>query len=283
MKQVLITGAANGLGRSTTLKFQQEGWTVIATDIDQQSLDTLTGVERVRTFRMDVTSEDSVQHVRNEVQPVCNSIDLIINNAGIDRYFPFSEASPGQFKEVFEVNLFGAYRVNHYFLPLLKSPGGRIIHIGSESVHLTLPFMPYPLTKRALESYAKGLRQELIYRGIDVVVIRHGAIQTRIVDNLSDIPDPWDSVGSNEEASVLLTGRQEGNRKLRSAFQRFTSFVPHEVGKVVSPENVANFIYEVSQIRHPRSLYRINNSIKLKIASLLPFGWIEKAVLKKLS
>jgi NAD(P)-dependent dehydrogenase (short-subunit alcohol dehydrogenase family) len=51
--------------------------------------------------------------------------------------------------------LFGSYRVNQVFLPVLKKPGGKIIHIGSESLNLTIPFMPYPISKNALERYAK--------------------------------------------------------------------------------------------------------------------------------
>jgi len=152
--------------------------------------------------------------------------------------------------------------VNHTFLPLVRTPGGRIVHIGSETHHLTLPFMPYPLTKNVLESYAKVLRQELRLNGIDVIIIRPGAIRTQFVKNLSNI---------NYSIS---------NIRLRSAFRKFTSSLHGEVGKVVSPEKAAEFIYRVSRIPNPNAIYRINNSLKLRIAARIPFSTMEKVMQK---
>lgn len=261
---VLITGAANGLGRATALEFARRGWQVTATDIDREGLGSLSKEDRIVPRIMDVTSDDSVKNLFMELKGKGISLDLIINNAGVDRYFPLSEAPLEEFKVIFEINLFGAYRVNQVFLPLLTSPGGRIIHIGSESYHLTLPFMPYPLTKRALESYTKVLRQELKFRGIEVIVVRPGAIKTNFIRNLSGIRHPV------------------SDPALSKAFEKFATSVPGEVGKVISPEKAASFIYRVSRIRHPRSVYCINNSLQLKIAALLPFGLLEKIVKRRL-
>lgn len=262
---VLITGAANGLGRALAIEFACQGWQVVATDIDRKALESLKDEPGIHILVMDVTSGESVHEVFTEVKNRFGSLELIINNAGIARYFPFSEAPAEAFREVFEINLFGAYRVNQTFLPIVKSPGGRILHIGSESYHLTVPFMPYPLTKRALESYAKVLRQELRYRGIDVVVIRPGPIRTRIIGDLSGIRYPV------------------SDRALSEAFQQFAESVPHEVSKVISPEVAAQKIYRISRFANPGSIYRINNSLRLRLASLLPFRFLEKAIRRKLA
>jgi len=273
---VLITGAANGLGKATALEFARHGWRVTATDVDGKGLGSLSEEERIVPRVMDVTSDDSVKNLFRELKEKNISLDLIINNAGVDRYFPLSEAPLEEFKEIFETNLFGAYRVNQVFLPLLTSPGGRIILIGSESYHLTLPFMPYPLTKRAVESYAKILRQELKFRGIEVIVIRPGAIRTRFIDDLAHI------------GVTAIPGSREKQRHpvsdpaLSKAFERFAASVPGEVGKVISPEKAASFIYRVSRITHPRPVNRINNSMRLRVASLLPFGLLEKIVKHRL-
>ncbi|MFC2101919.1 SDR family NAD(P)-dependent oxidoreductase [Bacteroidota bacterium] len=262
---LLITGAANGLGRATAIEFARRGWQVIATDIDANALKGLSGLEGMIPKEMDVTSDSSVKSVVALLKENYGALDLIINNAGVDRYFPFSEEGVDSFRQIFEINLFGAYRVNNLFLPLLKSPGGRIIHIGSESYHLTLPFMPYPLTKRALESYARVLRQELKFRGIDVVVVRPGPIQTSFIENLSCIRYPL------------------SDPSLKKAFEKFTASVPGEVGRIVSPEKVALLIYRVSRIAHPRSVYRINNSLQLRLASLLPFRILERIIYRRLT
>jgi len=261
---ILITGAANGIGKATALHFASNGWTVIAADIDKDGLDGLTGVKGIISRIMDVRSQDSVRELFQELQQEFEYIDLIVNNAGIDRYFPLSEVPDDQFREIFEINFLGAQRVNRTFLSLLRSPGGKIFHLGSESYHLTFPFMPYPLTKRVLESYAKALRQELKFRGVDVVIIRPGAVQTRFIKNLSGISYPV------------------SNDHLRSVFERFATSVPGEVGKTISPEQVAELIYRVAKIPHPKAVYRINNNFRLRLAAVIPFFLLEKAVARKL-
>lgn len=262
---VLITGAAHGLGRATALEFHRHGWKVIATDVDADGLLFLEDQEGIVLRVMDVTSDESVKNLFAEVEKSSALLDLIINIAGVDRYFPLSEAPVESFREIVEINLFGAYRVNQVFLPLLKSPGGRVILIGSESYHLTLPFMPYPLTKRMLESYAKVLRQELRFRGIDVVTVRPGPIRTKFISDLSSIRHPV------------------SNPALQKAFGKFTASVPGEVGKVISPEKVAAFIHRVSGIRHPAPVYRINNSLRLRLTAFLPFRLLEKVIRGRLT
>jgi len=270
-RHLLITGAANGLGKATALHFARQGWRVTATDIDQEGLGKLTGLEGITIRLMDVTSDASVSSVFTELEQAGSPLDLIINNAGIDRYIPFSEAPADTFREIFEINLFGAYRVNQVFLPILNVPGGRIIQIGSESHHLALPFMPYPLTKRAVESYSLSLRQELKFKGIDVVIVRPGAIDTAFIKNLSCI----------RHLEALRRSRDIGtvsDPAVAKAFETFADSVPGEVGRVVAPEKVAAFIYRISGIRHPASVYRINNDLKLRLSAFIPFRILEKII-----
>jgi NAD(P)-dependent dehydrogenase (short-subunit alcohol dehydrogenase family) len=261
---VLITGAARGLGRALAEEFLTHGWKVIVTDLDLGALEDLKQNSNVQVLRMDVTSDSSVTSAFEEVCKENPVVSLIINNAGIDRYFPFSEAPVERIREVFEVNLFGGYRVNQTFLPILKCPGGRIIHIGSESLHLTVPFMAYPISKNALERYAKVLRQELRFRGIDVVVVRPGAIRTGLLQNVSSIGYPVKDPG------------------LEKAFRKFAESAPKEIKKILDAEEVAGFVFRISQIPHPRNVYRINNSLMLRIVSLLPFSLTEKLIAGRL-
>lgn len=269
VKQVLITGAARGVGEAMTRLFARKGWRVYAADRDPVVMKVFTGdesyPERIVPFIMDVTSTEHVTDLFQKISNITEALDLIIPNAGIDRYMPLSEAPVEALKEIFEVNFFGVYRVNQVFIPLLRSPGGRIILIGSESFHLTLPFMPYPLTKRMVESYGRILRQELHFSGIEVSVVRPGAIQTRFIEQLSAISYPVKQP------------------RLQEVFRRFSAGVPTEVGKTVQPEKVAQQVYEIATTPNPKFLYRINNNPRLRVASWLPFNLLEKAVRNKLS
>jgi NAD(P)-dependent dehydrogenase (short-subunit alcohol dehydrogenase family) len=261
-KVVLITGAAGGLGKALVMTFATAGWQVIATDI--RTVESSTPGSGILYYPMDVTSGASVGNAAYELSIRYPVIDLIINNAGMDRYFPLSEVPAELLKQIFEVNFFGACRVNQAFLPILKTPGGRIIHITSESFHLTGPFMPYPLTKRLLESYARSLRIELGFRGIDVITIRPGAIETPLL-----------GVVRNLEATT-------GNWQLEKEFRQFAAMASREIGKVVTPEAAAAFILRVAGKKNPRRLYLINNMLKLRIAALLPFFVTERIMKAKL-
>jgi NAD(P)-dependent dehydrogenase (short-subunit alcohol dehydrogenase family) len=259
-KTVLITGAAHGLGKATAEAFRSKGWEVIATDKDPLVLE-----GQGSRFVMDVASDADVQEVFSKLESRQIVIDLIVNNAGIDRYFPFSEGDAKLFLEIFNVNLVGMYRVNQVFLPLLKSPGGRIIVISSESLNLTMPFMAYPITKKAVEGYAKVLRQELWYKGIDVVILRPGAIDTGLTRSVKDIKfmvkDP----------------------DLEKRFRKFAVSAPKEIKRLLRPEEAAETIVRIAGIKRPKYLYRINNMPILRIARFIPFPWMEKIVRKRLS
>lgn len=261
---VLITGAANGLGKALTLQFLEQGWRVIATDLEQDALKQISASENLLPFPMDVTSDESVDAGFKWVQSLNIRLDLILNNAGIDRYFAFSEASVKRFQEIFEVNVFGGYRINQTFLSLLQAPGGKIIHIGSESLNLTIPYMPYPITKNTVERYAKALRQEVKPLGIDVVVIRPGAIRTRLLGQLDSIQP------------------QANNEVVFRRFKKLAESAPKNVGKVTTPEHVAAFIFNVAQKKNPKAVYRINNNPLLRLANLFPYSLTEKFVTKML-
>jgi NAD(P)-dependent dehydrogenase (short-subunit alcohol dehydrogenase family) len=264
-KVVLITGAAHGLGSALVKEFLHAGWYIIATDMDDLSMAWMLAHEQIMVIGMDITSDSSVRDAFTRIKAQDIAIDLIINNAGTDRYFPLSEAPVDEFKQVFEVNVFGGYRVNQTFLPLIRKPGGRIVHISSESLHLTVPFMPYPLTKKLVEGYAKVLRTELAFMGIDVVIVRPGAIRTRLLSTVSNLHPA------------------EGTWKLEKPFLKFAATASNEIGKTISPEQAAGFILGVSVKPKPRAVYRINNMLQLRIAALVPFRWFEKIVYRKLS
>ena len=264
LQTVLITGAMGGLGDALVTEFSGKGWNVIATDLEGKNGKIDIPAGRVRKMAMDVTSSDSVGGVAGILLNEGQQIDLIVNNAGIDRYFPLCETPVEQFREVLEVNVFGSYRVNQAFLPLLKKPGGKIIHISSEAVKINMPFMTYPISKQTLEGYSRTLRQELHFLGIEVTLIRPGAIKTPFLENVKNMKNPVrDSL-------------------LALQFEKFAAQAYSEIGKTVEPAAVAKYICRIAGIKRTKPVYRINNSIQLSIASILPFSMVERMVYQRL-
>ncbi len=263
-KTILITGAHGGLGEALTREFRKNGWFVIATDLPEKILKSESTDEMIREMVMDVSSDDSVGSLAGQLRNENLQLDLIVNNAGIDRYFPLSETPVERFREVFEVNVFGSYRVNQAFLPILKKPGGRIIHISSEAVKINVPFMTYPVTKQTLEGYSRTLRQELRFLGIDVTLIRPGAIKTPFLENVKKMKNPV--------TDSLLTG----------PFEKFAAQAHKEIGKTIEPAIAASKIFRIACARKTRPVYQINNSIRLSIVSMLPFSLVERMVYRRL-
>jgi NAD(P)-dependent dehydrogenase (short-subunit alcohol dehydrogenase family) len=261
---VLITGAGGGLGAALSGEFSRKGWFVIATDVEEKTLHGEKEQENFRRMVMDVSSDESVRAAAGLLLKEKVQLDLIVNNAGIDRYFPLSEAPVSLFREVFEVNVFGSYRVNQAFLPLLKKPGGRIIHVSSEAVKINMPFMAYPISKQTLEGYSRTIRQELRFLGIDVTLIRPGAIRTPFIENVKKMKNPV--------PDSLLQG----------PFEKFAAQAYKEIGKTVEPAAVAASIFRIANVKRTRPVYKINNSFQLSVAAILPFCLIEKEVNRRL-
>jgi NAD(P)-dependent dehydrogenase (short-subunit alcohol dehydrogenase family) len=264
MKTVLITGAKGGLGEALVSGFGKAGWQVIATDLEAAFPEGPKKIKNILEAVMDVASDESVDKAARYLADEKIQLDLIINNAGIDRYFPLSEAPIGLFRKVFEVNVFGSYRVNSKFLPILKKPGGRIIHISSEAVKINVPFMSYPVSKQALESYCRTLRQEMHFLGVEVCVIRPGAIRTPFLQNVKNAVNP-------------VTGSL-----LSSQFDAFISQAYREIGKTVEAEEVAAYIIDIYGKKKWKPVYKINNSLQLTVAALLPFRITESIVYRRL-
>jgi NAD(P)-dependent dehydrogenase (short-subunit alcohol dehydrogenase family) len=263
-KTVLITGAQGGLGSALAKEFRKDGWKVIATDLETKILKDEPSDNMLLRIAMDVASDESVNFVAGKLNKDRQQLDLIVNNAGIDGYFPLCETPVAQFKEIFEVNVFGCYRVNQTFLPLLKKPGGRIINISSEAVKINVPFMTYPISKQTIEGYTKTLRQELRFLGIDVTLVRPGAIKTPFLETVKNIKNPV--------SDSLLKG----------PFEKFAAKAHGEIGKTITPSTAAKFILKVAEAKKIKLVYKINNSMQLNVASLLPFWLTEQLVYRRL-
>ena len=181
MKTVLITGGNKGIGFETARQLLQNGYYVYlgARSLEKgfAAIEKLKaeGLGNVAALQLDVTDTASVLAARKEIGNQSESLDVLINNAGINGGFPQSalEATIDQFKQVFETNLYGVVRVTQAFIDLLqKSAQPRIVNVSSSGASLTLHSDPtwkyyshkaalYPSSKAALNMYTIDLAYEL--------------------------------------------------------------------------------------------------------------------------
>lgn len=206
-------------------------------------------------IRTDITSTESVNVAVQKIASVSCKIDAVVHTAGIYDMNSLVEMPEEEFLRIFNVNLFGMYRVNKAFLPLLN-PKSRIIMVSSELAPLDpLPFNGiYGITKSTIEKYAYSLRMELQLLGHKVSVIRPGAVKTSLLD----------------VSQKRIENFCDSTELYKNTSRRFLKLVNKIETSNVKPEKVASKILRALQTPHPRYVYNINRSPLLFLFNILP-------------
>ena len=192
MKTVLITGANRGIGLDTALAFGRAGWKVFATVRNPKTAITLQSKIKEESLpiiilEMDVNSDESVTKSLVSVFMDVESLDLLVNNAGIERHGSIEELTLTDFKDVMETNYFGVLRCIKGVLPQMrKSEKGCIINVSSVSGRMSSsPLGAYAASKHALESVCEALAQEVKPFNIRVAIVEPGIIDTDMANNVT--------------------------------------------------------------------------------------------------
>lgn len=247
---ILITGAASGIGRAAVALFLKNGHRVFGVDIRQTEQSAC-----CKGFTADITDEQSLLSVSEFFRANEIVLDVIVNVAGQHMMTSLVEGDAATMKKLVEINLCGALLVNRVFHPFLGKDG-RIIIITSEVAPLDpMPFNGlYSVTKTALDSYAQALRQELNLLGQKVITIRPGAVQTPL------------SSGS-VQATASLADRTVLYQKQA---KRFSGLAAKFMGKPIKPEQLASLIYRAATVKHPKLIYQKNRHVGLMLLNVLP-------------
>ncbi len=249
MKKVLITGVLGGMGRATATRLLEAGYTVYG--IDRAPVSDLP----IEYYSADLTNAHSVEDAYQKIFQKTDTLDGILHFAGIYDLHSLIEIDEEKFLRLFNVNLFGIYRVNKIFFPLLKR-GSRIILTSSELAPLDpLPFTGlYAVTKAAVEKYAYSLRMEVNLHGVLVSVIRPGAVKT-------------DMLGASTKA---LDEFCENTRLYECNADRFRRIVNSVETSNVFPDKIAKIALKALKAKRPKYVYNVNRNVLLKLLNVLP-------------
>ena len=193
MKTAVITGANRGIGLDTTIAFARAGYKVYATMRNPQGATVLREMIEneslhISMMQMDVNNDDSVINCLNQIQDESGALDVIVNNAGIERHGAIEEMELSVFKDVMETNYFGVIRCVKAVLPLMReNNNGCIINVASISGQISSsPLAPYTASKFALEAFSEALAQEVKPFNIRVGIIEPGIINTDMAHDIQD-------------------------------------------------------------------------------------------------
>lgn len=179
-KVAIITGASSGIGESTANRLVDAGYKVYGT-----SRKTLSGTKKFEFLRLDVSDEQSVLSLVDEVIKRSGRIDLLVNNAGIGILGGAEESSISQAQTIFETNFFGSIRMIQACLPHMRKQGsGRIINLSSILGRVPAPLSAlYSASKHAIEGYSESLDHELRRFNIRSILIEPAFTKTNFDNN----------------------------------------------------------------------------------------------------
>lgn len=265
MKTIIITGAGSGMGKATAQYLAKQGHKVFALDIATQPAE-----ENIIPVQVDVTDMQSVEEAYQKVCTQTQGVDAIVHFAGIYHMDSLIEIEEKELLKIFNINVFGVYRVNKMFLPLLLKNKGRIVITSSELAPLDpLPFTGlYGITKSTVEKYAYSLRMEVNLLGIKISVLRPGAVKTNMI---SASTKALDAMCAKTKLYAYNTGK-------------FKKIVNSVESKTVTPEQIAKLVCKIITCKRPKFVYAMNANGYLKLLNALPDAWqvgIIKRILSK--
>jgi len=177
-KKIIVTAAAQGIGKATALKFASEGASVIATDINENKLEEIKSLNpSIEIAKLDSTNKEEVENFYNKI----DNIDVLFHAVGFVHHGALLDCNTDEFYNSVNINIFSAYLMTHTVLPkMLEKKKGNIVIISSaaSSVKGVPNRFIYATTKAALNGFVKSVAADYIKDGIRCNAILPGTVET---------------------------------------------------------------------------------------------------------
>ncbi|GAB89767.1 putative oxidoreductase [Gordonia rhizosphera NBRC 16068] len=232
-KVVLITGAAQGIGRGTAKALAARGAKLILIDVDAVALDTLRaelGDDVAVAAVADVTDFDAMAAATVEGIERFGGVDAVLANAGIAGYGSVQEIDPATFRKVIDINITGVFHTVRAALPSVIDRKGYILIVSSLAAYTAMPGnLPYHASKAGVEHFANTLRLELAPSGVDVGSAHMSWINTPLYQ------DAKDDLPSFNEALASMPGPLSKTTDTEVCIDALSVGSPNGVGASTCP------------------------------------------------
>ncbi len=239
-RRILLTGASRGMGRELALKLARHHTHLLLIARSGEVLQPLVvelislGAASAEAIVGDVTDPSFRASVVEKLRNRWQAFDVLINNAGVSAHGHFDAHNEAILRQIMEVNFYAATELTRLSLPLLAEGNDPlIVNIGSILGHRGMPHnSEYSASKFALRGWSEALRTELHGRGIDVLLVSPGTIDTDFFDHLLAKSDslPW---GKQRGISPSAVARQI----IRAIQLRRTEIYPNWRGRLLVAVN----------------------------------------------
>ncbi len=228
-KVVVVTGAANGIGREMALAFTRRGARLAVADIDADGLERVRGEleslgATVYAQAVDVSVAADVGDLCANIYREMGRVDVLCNNAGVAVGGNFEDMTLDDLRWLVGVNLWGVIHGCHFFYPrMIAQGGGHIVNTASAAGLIPFPSLAlYSSTKHGVVGLSETLRAEAALHGIGVTVICPGVIATDIVQRSRIVSGSKRSTPGDMAATMdrILKTRGYGPERVAAAAVR---------------------------------------------------------------
>lgn len=251
MKYILITGVSSGLGYDAVKYFTENGFHVFGSIRKQKDADRLTTdfPKNYTPLMFDTTDRPAIAEAMELVKSTMGAgenLTALLCNAGIHVPGPGVSLTKDDMRWQFEVNVFGTLNVIQACVPLLrktnKNSAGRILHMGSTSARLAMPFSSlYAATKSAMHSIFDTLRRELMLYEIDCIDVYVGPVNNDMVEKVAVYADKYKGTIFHSAMVARLQGALATN-----------------IPKGLKGHEVAAFMHKILDKKKPKVRYAYN-------------------------
>lgn len=216
-KTAIVTGSTSGIGQAIAKALAKQGCNVMinglgdAAKIEEEraAIEKETG-SKIAYHGADMTKPDQIADMVATTKSTFGSVDIIVNNAGIQHVAPVEDFPPEKWDQIIAINLTSAFHMTRHAIPLMKETGwGRVINIASAHALVASPFKSaYVAAKHGIMGFTKTIALEVAEKNITVNAICPGYVKTPLVEN--QIADTAKARGMTEEQVVsdVILGAQ---------------------------------------------------------------------------
>ncbi len=188
-KVAVVTGAGGGIGSAVVAALLDAGAAVAAWDLDgAKAKAVVEGRSSATAVDVDITSRSSVEGALQITESQLGPVDVLVNNAGIDKIEQFLDSEEGTWERIVAVNFLGTVRCCHVIVPGMVERGrGSVICVASDAGRVgSSGEVVYSGTKGGVIAFAKGLAREVASKNVTVNVVCPGPTDTPLLDQVAE-------------------------------------------------------------------------------------------------
>src|SRR5699024_1368999 len=194
-KRIIVTGASNGIGEAIARKLADNDYQVILVARNKEKLETITHEINKKSsktayfYQVDVSKEDKVERMINDVKENLCSLYSYINNAEVMLNSELTKRDTASWDQMIDINIKGVLYGTSLVIPdMIANESGHIINIASVSgFEVTKTNTVYSATKFAVRAISQGLEKELARTGVRITNVSPGMVETKLSPNRQDM------------------------------------------------------------------------------------------------